>query len=227
MDLTDLDPPALGMYRHSESYEHIGEVSGWVVDIEQAWRAFRDRNKVYVGEDDAALSYSGFVPAPAALVWEYISSPVLRAQWGAGLDRIDQQDPTGRRRSGTLNHCIHGADMILQEFIDWSPPNYYTSKATLPGGFVVTSTHEVEPVEGGVMIHDRFKKPGRKSPPEAMEGLKQMFDEGFPIELERLVELVKEAMASGPVEPEPDLPAVDEQRRLASAVGLPGGQAGE
>ena len=218
MDLTGLDPPALKMRHHSEKYEHVGEIGGWVVDLEQAWRAYRERKQIYVDEKHAAFSYEAFLAAPPQLVWEYISSPLLRAQWGMGLDRVDQLDPTGRRQQGTLNHCMHGDDVILQEFIDWRPPRYYTSKATVPGGFVVISTHEVEPVEGGTVIHDRFQKPKAKQPPEAMQQLKAMFDEGIPLERDRLAELLRKALDSSGAEPEPELPAVDEGRRLASAV---------
>lgn len=218
MDLTELDPPALGMHRHSETYEHVGDIGGWVLDLEQAWQAYRDRKKLYVTEKQAAFSYSGFLAAPAQLVWEYISSPQLRAKWGMGLDRVDQLDPTGRRRPGTVNHCMHGEDMILQEFIDWRPPRYYTSKATLPGGFVVISTHEVEPVDGGSIVHDRFQKPRTKQPPEAMQQLKQMFDQGHPLEHNRLASLLEEALESAGADQEPDLPTVDERRRLASSV---------
>jgi hypothetical protein len=135
-----------------------------------------------------------------------------------GLDRVDQLDQTGRRRPGTLNHCMHGENMILQEFIDWRPPRYYTSKATLPGGFVVISTHEVEPVDGGAILHDRFQKPRAKQHPEAMQQLKEMFDQGHPLEHDRLARLLREALESAGADPEPELPTVDEVRRLASAI---------
>ena len=218
IDVSGLDPKALNMRRHSETYEHIGEVGGWVVDLEQAWSAYRERKQIYVGEKQSAFSYSHFFPAPAQMVWEYISSPILRTKWGLGLDRIDQLDPTGRRQQGTLNHCMHGKEVILQEFIDWRPPRYYTSKATLPGGFVVISTHEIEPVEGGAIMHDRFKKAPASQPPEAMQQLKEMFDQGIPLERDRLAALLREALASTGNESEPELPAVDEGRRLATAV---------
>lgn len=218
IDVSGLDPKALNMRRHSETYEHIGEVGGWVVDLEQAWGAYRERKQIYVGEKQSAFSYSHFFPAPAQMVWEYISSPILRTKWGLGLDRIDQLDPTGRRQQGTLNHCMHGKEVILQEFIDWRPPRYYTSKATLPGGFVVISTHEIEPVEGGAIMHDRFKKAPASQPPEAMQQLKEMFDQGIPLERDRLAALLREALASTGNESEPELPAVDEGRRLATAV---------
>jgi hypothetical protein len=113
---------------------------------------------------------------------------------------------------------MHGDDVIVQEFIDWRPPRYYTSKVTLPGGLVVISTHEIEPVEGGAIMHDRFKKARAGQPQEAMQQLKAMFDERIPIEQDRLAALLRQALASTGAEAEPELPAVDEGRRLASAV---------
>jgi hypothetical protein len=216
------DPVALGMERHAETYDHIGEIGGWVHRLEPAWQAHQDRQRVYVGEGDAMLDYATFVPAPLELVWEFISSPTRRAEWGAGLDRIDQLDPSGRRRPGTLNHCVHGAGVILQEFIDWRPPRYFTSRATVPGGLVVISTHEVEPVEGGVIVHDRFQRPDDEAMAPMMEGLRQMLDLGHEMEAEALRAAVARALAGTAAIAEPDLPGFDEARRLASAVPAPG-----
>src|SRR5256885_5579492 len=38
IDASDLDPAALGMAQHVETYGHIGEVPGWVHDLERRWR---------------------------------------------------------------------------------------------------------------------------------------------------------------------------------------------
>jgi uncharacterized protein YndB with AHSA1/START domain len=164
------------------------------------------------------LALSGFVPAPPELVWEFISSPLLRPKWSTGISRIDQLDPSGRRRAGTVNHCMHGEDVILQEFLDWRPPHYYTSRSTVPGGMSLVSTHEVEPTEGGATVHDRFLPPKGKGVAPAFEMFKEMFAEEFPAEIARLVEVVKESTASASSEPEPELPAPDESKRLATSV---------
>lgn len=213
-----LDPDALGMHRHSESYEHVGDIGGWVHHLERAWQAHREEKRIYVTEKEAALTYSSFFAAPADLVWEYISSPVLRAQWGAGLDRIDQLDPSGRRRQGTLNHCIHGKDVIIQEFIDWVPPRYYTSRVKLFGGPALISTHEVVPVEGGTMFHERFQRSRDRAGQAVIDQIKQMFDQAHPIQTARLAGLLAQAISAATAEPEPELPESDELRRLATAV---------
>ena len=215
---TTLDPEQLEFRRHSEEFEHIGEVGGWVADLEAAWKSYRDRKRVYVDESEAALSLSGFVPAPPELVWEFISSPLLRPKWSTGITRIDQQDPSGRRRAGTLNHCMHGEDVILQEFLDWRPPHYTTSRSTVPGGLSLDSPHEVEPAEGGSTVHDRFLQPKGKGAAAGFKGFTEMFSAQFPIELSRLTEVVREWMSDS-ASPEPELPVADESKRLATSVG--------
>ena len=215
---TILAPEALGLRRHVDSYDQIGAIGGWVEDLEAAWEAYRDRSQHYVSTADAALVLSGFVPGPPELVWEYISSPVLRPQWSAGMTRIDQLDPTGRRRPGTVNHCMHGKDMILQEFIDWRPPRYYTSSATVPGGVKLISTHEVEGVEGGAMVHDRFRQPRGKEARQVFEQFRVMFASGHEEELSRLRELVAARLADSSTEIEPDLRPPNEADRLATSV---------
>jgi uncharacterized protein YndB with AHSA1/START domain len=214
---TTLNPDQLGFRRHSEDFEHIGEVGGWVTDLEAAWRSYRDRKRVYVDESEAALSLSGFVPAPPELVWEFISSPLLRPKWSEGITSIDQRDPSGRRRAGTLNHCMHGEDVILQEFLDWRPPHYYTSRATVPGGLSIISTHEVEPTEGGTTVHDRFLQPKGKGAAAGFKMLKDVFTAQFPIDLNRLIRVIEEWMSDA-AQPEPELPVADESKRLATSV---------
>lgn len=218
MATTTVDSKELGLRRHIEDYEDFGEVGGWIEDLEWAWQADRDLKKVYVSAEGAALDISGFIPAPPEIVWEYISSPILRPLWTSGMTRVDQLDPTGRRRSGTVNHCVHGKDVILQEFLDWRPPRYYTSRATVPGGIKLVSTHEVEPADGGSTIHDRFESPKDKAGKAVFEQMKAMFLESHGEEVGRLTELVKERQAAAPKDAEPALPVPDESKRLTTAV---------
>ena len=216
MAKTELEPTQLGLRRHVEEFETIGKIGGWIEDLEAAWKSYRDQKRVYVSEGEAALALSGFVPAPSERVWEFISSPLLRPKWSEGITRIDQLDPSGRRRPGTLNHCMHGEDVILQEFLDWRPPRYYTSRVTMPDGLKIVSTHEVEPTEGGSLIHDRFLAPKGKKAVATFQMLREMFTAAFPAELTRLIKVVGESMTSP--SPEPELPAPDETRRLATSV---------
>lgn len=218
IEATGLDPEALGMARHREEYEHVGEVGGWVHDLEKAWRAMRERRRVYVSESEATLTYSEFYAAPPELVWEYVSMPALRAKWGAGMDRVEQLDPGGRRRAGTVNHCMHGEDVVIQEYVDWRPPKYHTSKVTIPDGKTLTGTMEVEPVEGGAILHLRFQvAAGERA--TFLEQMRPMLDQAHEYERVRLAEILEEALRSQEGPPEPELPTPDEGQRLETSVG--------
>jgi len=218
VEKTTLNPEALGLRRHVESYEHTGEVEGWVEDLEIAWEAYRNRTAHYVSIAEAGFALSGFVPAPPEHMWEFISSPVLRPQWTLGITRIDQVDPSGRRRPGTLNHCMHGKDVILQEFIDWRPPRYYTVSSTVPGGVKLISTHEVVGVEGGSIVHDRFRQPKGKEARQVMDELRVVFEADHDEELARLRELVVARQAELSADSEPQLQVPNEANRLATSV---------
>ncbi|HJR91087.1 MAG TPA: DUF2652 domain-containing protein [Acidimicrobiia bacterium] len=218
IEATGLDPEALGMARHRELYEHVGEVGGWVHDLEKAWREMRERRRVYVSESEATLTYSEFYAVPPELVWEYVSVPTLRAKWGAGLERVEQLDPGGRRRPGTVNHCMHGEDVLIQEYVDWRPPKYHTSKVTFPDGKTLTGTLEVKPVEGGATLYQRLQvAAGERA--AFLEEMRPMFDQAHEYERGRLAELLEEALRSQVAPSEPELPTPDESQRLKTSIG--------
>ena len=58
LDATGLDPEALGMARHAETYDHIGEVATWVQDLERRWQEEEERKRVFVGPPEAILDIS-------------------------------------------------------------------------------------------------------------------------------------------------------------------------
>jgi hypothetical protein len=38
----------------------------------------------------------------------------------------------GRRGTGTVNHCIHGKDVIIEEVLDWQPYEHVSYRTLLP-----------------------------------------------------------------------------------------------
>lgn len=76
-----VDPMSLGLVEHRETYDHIGEVVGWVADLGAAWVADQERTRVVV-EPSAAMATLEFdLPAPPAVTWEYLTSPARRPRW--------------------------------------------------------------------------------------------------------------------------------------------------
>ena len=127
------DPSAAGLVEHRESFEGVGEVTAWLRDLQAAWEAELDRDRVTVEPAAAARTYEAEFDAPQAIVWDWITSPARRIQWQHGATGIDVvAGPAGRRGVGTVNHCIHGKDTIVEEVLDWRPYDYVTYRSQLP-----------------------------------------------------------------------------------------------
>ena len=126
------DPAALGLIEHRETYDHLGEVIGWVADLDDAWRADLDRTKIRLGPKSTLTSLEFDMPGPPALVWDYLTSPARRPQWQTGVLTVQEQTTGGRRGAGTQNHCIHGKDAVVEEILDWRPGDYFTLDLQLP-----------------------------------------------------------------------------------------------
>ena len=202
------DPAALGLVRHEETYEHVGTVVGWVQDLHRAWAEETGRTVVELTPDTAVASIEMDFPAPPALVWEYVTSPVRRPKWQAGVEAVEEATPAGRRGVGTVNHCVHGKDAIVEEILDWRPPSYFTVRSTLPlpGGPKFTMTDRLEAVDGGTRITTSIGNP-RSSRERAMlaELLDPMLWPMFKAGRGQLVDVLVEEMArrsGAPAEPE-------------------------
>ena len=136
----DVDPAALGMTELRDEYDGLGEVTGWVHDLGAAWTAELDRKRVVVTDRDAGYVFERVQPAPRDIVWSYMTDPALRPLWQAGVEAVDQLPTSPRRGVGTTNHCIHGADVLVEQILDWRPTDYVTHRTTMPNGFTAMST---------------------------------------------------------------------------------------
>ncbi|HEY3248144.1 MAG TPA: DUF2652 domain-containing protein [bacterium] len=166
------DPSALGLIEHTEEYDDVGAIRGYVMDLEARWKDDQERRVVYVGPDDGALLAEVDLPAPPAIIWDYITTPAKRAMWQVDTLRIDEASPTGVRGVGTRNHCVHGAFVVDEEILDWKPFRYYTDRSVLPIGSVIfTAELSVSP-DG---LHTRVTVRARpEGGPEQVAMLEQM-----------------------------------------------------
>ncbi|MFL5675003.1 MAG: DUF2652 domain-containing protein, partial [Chloroflexota bacterium] len=65
------DPGALGLVEHREGYDHLGDVTAWVADLDAAWTTEQARTRVYVEPKSAMATVDYTLPAPPAIAWEY------------------------------------------------------------------------------------------------------------------------------------------------------------
>lgn len=217
LDATALDPEALGMTRHVEEYEHVGKVRAWIHDLARVWRLEHERRRVYVAEADAVHVFKGRVPGKPALVWEYVTSPKLRPLWQPGVTGVAEHTEGPRRGVGTVNHCMHGEDAVLEEVLDWRPPRYVTGIKTMPGGLSLVYTDEVLPVDEGCEVSTRMK-PRRAEDRDALVAVATQLDQPAELALQKLAALLEEEIRRRETIAEVQLPTADEEGRLASSV---------
>ena len=175
IDASDIDPAALGMRAHRETYDRIGEVHLWAHDLERRWQEEEARGRVRVGPEDAILTVSVPTGVPPQVAWEFLTTPGQRMTWQPWVTEVRIEGATGGRRGpGAANHCRHGKDAVIEEILDWRPYDYVTDRTILdtPTGPVkVLHTIELEPTTSGTIIHMRFAPPKTKREVELMKGI--------------------------------------------------------
>ncbi len=193
-----LDPVALHLREHRETYEHLGEVGGWVSDLEAAWAAEQERRRITISEKDAAWAMERYFAAPRELVWSYLTSPLRRQQWQAGVSAVREFAVGGRRGVGTTNHCVHGKDAIVEEILDWRPYDYLTIRFQMPmAGFPkVTETDILEKADGGTRLIVRCQKLRTANDRKIFEQLVPMLDQVMNAGADAMIPLLEAEMAA-------------------------------
>jgi len=217
IDASDIDPAALGMRRHTETYDRIGDVPAWAHDLERRWREEEARARVFVTPEASILTVSVPTKAPPQVAWEFLTKPGQRMTWQPWVTEVEIKGATGGRRGlGSANHCMHGTDAVVEEILDWRPYDYVTDRTILdtPGGPTkVLHTIELEPVPEGTIIHYRFAPPKTKREKANMEHIGPAYGaalrSGVPTLLAQLdAELAAREADRGP-EPELATPRAD------------------
>jgi uncharacterized protein YndB with AHSA1/START domain len=208
------DPAELGLVEHREVYDHLGEVGGWVADLDAAWLAEQTRTRVFVERAAAIASVDYVLPAPPAIAWDFLTSPARRLRWQAGVTDIVQEVAGGRRGVGTTNHCVHGKDAVVEEILDWRPTDYFTLdwQMPIPGAPKVKTTYVLtDTTTGGTSVEMRMERPRSARDRAFLENLLPGLAPAFEAGIAALTPLVIEEMARRAAErapgDEPALPA--------------------
>ena len=162
-----IDAAAQGLVEHVEGIDVIGEVKGWVSDLEMAWRRDVETRRVLVPSEAALAVLEAHFDAPRAAVWELVTSPEHRPHWQHS-DGVIEAKPQGRRGAGTQNHCLHGKDAIVEDILDWRPFNYLTLTTLLPvpgAPKILMSYVFNERADGGTHLEMRIANPKAKDLP--------------------------------------------------------------
>ena len=221
VDAMAIDPAALGMSPLVETYEHVGEVQTWVHDLERRWQEEEARQRVYVSAESAVFGVSVPTSAPPQVAWEFLTVPGRRAGWQTGVTEVLLVESPGNRRAvGATIHCMHGADAVIEEILDWRPYDYWTNRSTIntPAGPIrMLNTVELEPTPTGTTIHFRYAAPKAAKERAILQGALPMYEEIFRQSSASMIRQLEAELldrrADAPAEP--DLPARNREGILA------------
>ena len=211
IDASDIEPAALGMREHTETYDRIGDVQAWAHDLRRRWQEEEARGRVFVTPEESILTVSVPTKVPPQVAWEFLTRPGQRMTWQPWVTSVSIQGATGGRRGpGSSNHCMHGKDAVVEEILDWRPYDYVTDRTILdtPGGAVkVLHTIELEPVAPGTTIHYRFAAPKTRREKALMEHIGPAYGAALRSAVPDLVAQLDAGLAAREADrgPEPDL----------------------
>jgi uncharacterized protein YndB with AHSA1/START domain len=211
IDASDIDPAALGMRAHTETYDRIGDVPAWAHDLERRWRDEEARGRVLVSPEESVLTVSVATTAPPQVAWEFLTKPGQRMTWQPWVTGVTIKGATGGRRGpGSANHCMHGRDAVVEEILDWRPYDYVTDRTMIdtPSGPVkVLHTIELEPGPEGTTIHMRFAAPKTRREKALMEHIGPAYGQALSSGIPNLIAQLDAARAAREADrgPEPEL----------------------
>jgi hypothetical protein len=211
IDVSDIDPAALGMREHTETYDRIGDVPAWAHDLERRWQEEETRRRVFVSPEESILIVSVPTNVPPQVAWEFITMPGQRMTWQPWVTEVAVKGTTGGRRGpGSANHCMHGKDAVVEEILDWRPYDYVTDRTILatPSGPVrVLHTVEFEPGTTGTTIHFRYGAARTRREKALMEVIGPAYGQALQSGLPSLIAQLDAALAARDADggPEPEL----------------------
>jgi hypothetical protein len=200
VDVSDIDPAALGMRAHAESYERIGEVRAWAHDLERRWQEEESRARVRVTPADAFVTVTVPTRVPPQVAWDFLTKPGQRMSWQPWVTEVAIEGANGGRRGiGSSNHCMHGKDAVIEEILDWRPYDYVTDRTILatPGGPLrVLHTIELEPTPTGTIISMRYAAPRTKREVPLMMEIGPAYAHALEVQAPQLVEQLEAELAA-------------------------------
>ena len=165
--------------RHSETYEHLGEVPMCVHDLRAVWEREQAKRRIFVSPEEAWIKYEANLPYPPALVWEYLTTPRLEAGF-LEYDFAERSDELGGRvREESQFHCAHGDLHIDNKVLDWKPFEYYTLQQSVRNSIEYLHTRRLVSINGGSRLCVYASKPSEGANEELRGYIQAEYNRGF------------------------------------------------
>jgi hypothetical protein len=186
--------------KHTEEYEHIGEVTGYVSSLKDVWEFVRQQRAIKVLEGDSWLTHQGYSGAPPAIVWDHLIDPRKRNTWSDADSSDLVGDTGGRVGPGSEYHCAHGETIAVFTVLDTRPNEYMTIMIPLAGGAAVRYTHYLIPSGAGTRIVTYMARPTRADSGDdsklPVDEIRSELQANMDAGVSRLIEMADDAAAS-------------------------------
>ncbi|MDJ0923983.1 MAG: DUF2652 domain-containing protein [Acidimicrobiia bacterium] len=203
VDDLDVHNIVAGWVEHTEEYEHVGEVKGYVSSLPDVWAFMRQQNENKVMQREAWLTISAHSAAPPAVVWDHLIDPVKRTAWLGANDNSIVADPRGRIGPGAEFHCAHGEDNEILVFtvLDMKAVDYITIVIPMGDGLGLRYTDYVIPSGTGTRIVSYLAplfmtETGEDASGEVVVDMESYLRDTYTQNLQDLAQMADEAAAS-------------------------------
>ena len=139
--------------RHTEDYEHIGQVVCYVSSLEDVWAFVRQQTSNKVLQGEAWLTVRDDSTAPPPVVWDHLIDPWKRTKWMQVEGNTVEGEIDGRVGPGSEYHCAHGnGEISVFTVLDTRPNEYITLIAPFSPGTALRYTHYLIPSGSGTRL---------------------------------------------------------------------------
>ena len=159
------------MVQHEESYEHLGDVSLHVQDMQAVWELARTTARVVVDPKDALITVEEDFPVGQPLLWDYLTKPEYRAAISGSKSAEVTGRTDGRIGVGTAYYCAHGKFVSQQTVVDWQPFEQYTTEMPGWGGVSARCTIRLSRTEKGTRAQLLFGRSRGSLVPRTIDDL--------------------------------------------------------
>ncbi|MEA2000397.1 MAG: DUF2652 domain-containing protein [Actinomycetota bacterium] len=191
-----------GWTEHTEEYEHVGEVKGYVSSLPDVWVFMRQQNENRVVQREAWLSLSAYSQAPPAIVWDHLVDPIKRTLWLEANANNVIGDGRGRIGPGAEYHCAHGEnnEILIFTVLDMKPMDYITFLIPMGNGIGLRYTDYVIPSGTGTRIVSHCAplfstETGKDMPDGVLAQMAEPVGDDYTQNLARIAEMADEAAA--------------------------------
>jgi hypothetical protein len=156
-----VDATAIGLIPHTEEFDDTGSIEVFVLDLEERWASELESAVLQVSAQDAIHQASFETEAEPRVLWDHLTDPVKRLQWQLHVTEVLPMTK-GRPQTGSVNHCMHGADVTIEHIADWRPYSHLTLRYDVAGIKDWLWTYRLDPTDIGTRLTALLSDPGNK-----------------------------------------------------------------